>query len=64
MPPRKLIPGFDYVTHIPVQYTRAEWRQKLKDGIAKGGRRRVDHNETFLHDAKGLLVFEIYSTIA
>lgn len=59
------IPGADYVPkYKPAWRTRAQWDQLLLDVLAEGGRRRVEYGETFMHDAQGHLVHEVYANIA
>lgn len=55
--------GFDYVLGKPVERTAAEWRQRLRELVAHGGHRRVDHGETFGHGRGALIEFEIYGNV-
>jgi len=55
--------GFDYTLDRSVERTRGEWRSLMSKVKANGGRRRVDQGETFIHDANGKIVFEIYSNV-
>ena len=59
----KSIAGFDYKINRPVERPLKEWREQLTQLQAKGGFRRVDGGETFGHDQKGIIAFEIYATV-
>lgn len=58
------IQGFDYVTMTKLSHERARWAELLDATVAAGGRRRVEKGETFAHDARGHLLFEVYANIA
>ena len=60
---RKLIPGFDYRTGQPAEYTRAEWRKELRAVIDGGGFRTTHEGETFAHNRAGRIVFEVYAVL-
>lgn len=55
--------GFDYRSQTP-QLPVSEWRKVLAEVIVAGGRRRVEHGETFAHDANGEILFEIYGNVS
>lgn len=57
------IQGFDYVTMTKLAHPRERWRELLDNVISNGGRRRVEKGETFAHDARGQLLFEVYANI-
>lgn len=59
-----IIDGFDYTTGKAVQLTRAQWRDKIRAVIETGGRRRVDHGETFLHGKNARITAEIYANLS
>lgn len=60
----KLIPGADYVPrYTKAARTRLQWQELIASILAAGGRRRVENGETFVHDAQGLVVHEIYTNI-
>lgn len=61
---KKVLQGFDYRLRKQVERSRQEWREELQKTVAHGGFRRVDHGETFGHDAKGLIEFEIYENVS
>ena len=63
MKPELLIPGFDEVTHQPVEKTRTEWQALMAQAIAAGGRRRVEKGETFIHGPDALLIAYIYANV-
>jgi hypothetical protein len=60
-----LIEGFDYRTGKPAAKTRVEWRDEIREVVAKGGRRQVGaaEGETWARDAKNALLFEVYAPI-
>lgn len=60
---RKQIEGFDYRVQQPSKRPTQEWKAHLREVIEAGGRRRVENGETFAHDAKGVIVFEIYGRV-
>lgn len=53
------IPGFDYRLQMPVVHSRQEWTAQLQ----KAAHRRVEKGETFAHDERGVLLFEVYANI-
>lgn len=53
------IEGFDYRTQKKEAYSRQEWASELM----KAPRRRVEKGETFAHDERGTLLFEVYANI-
>lgn len=57
------IKGFDYTTQQAVARSRKDWAILFEQVIQAGGRRRVDHGETFAHDESGRLLFEVYANI-
>lgn len=57
------VQGFDYRTQQACTRPAGEWSADLARVIAAGGRRRVEHGETFAHDARGLIVFEVYGNV-
>ena len=60
----KVIYGADYApTWARVVRTRGEWQEIIADVTKNGGRRRVEHGETFLHDSKGKMIHEIYANV-
>lgn len=61
---KKVIIGFDYRMQKQVEHSRAEWRDELTKTVHRGGFRRHEHGETFGHDAKGLIEFEVYANIS
>ena len=62
---RKLIPGFTYTpTRREAEWTREEWQKRIAAALADGGFRRVEHGETFIHGADGLIQAEIYANVS
>lgn len=59
----KLLKGFDYRDYAPKELSRREWREEIQHVVRAGGHRRCEGGETFAHDHKGLLVFEVYANI-
>ena len=59
----KTLAGFDYALGKPVSRSTAEWRQKLRELVSHGGRRRHEHGETYGHGRDSLIEFEIYGNI-
>lgn len=57
------IKGFDYREQRQVTRSRDTWQNALAALIADGGRRRVEHGETFGHAATGEIAFEIYANV-
>lgn len=59
------IEGYSYVTQEPLKMTRKEWQTLMRAEIAKGGKRRVECGETFVHGVpRHVINFEIYANIA
>jgi hypothetical protein len=61
---KKSLLGFDYRLQKQVEHSRKEWREELHKVVSHGGRRRHEHGETFGHNAKGLIEFEIYDNVS
>lgn len=59
----KTIKGFDYRCGREVEHERAEWRRQMYAVVGAGGFRRAEQGETFAHNAKGELLFEVYAII-
>lgn len=59
----KHVAGFDYCAKIGGTRTMADWQEHMRKALEAGGYRRVENGETFVHDAKGKLLFEIYSNV-
>lgn len=59
----KTIDGYCYASGKAMSLTRAEWRERLRSVLKLGGFRRAEHGETFAHDSKGIIVFEVYAII-
>jgi hypothetical protein len=57
------IKGFDYTSQQKVTQSRKDWVLLFEKALQAGGRRRVDHGETFAHDEHGRLLFEAYANI-
>lgn len=55
--------GFDYTVPQELDQPPAAWRERINQVIADGGHRRVEHGETFAHDKRGALLFEVYGNI-
>lgn len=55
--------GFDYRTNTEFDRPTKELREELTEIVARGGRRRVEHGETFAHDAQGHILWEAYGFI-
>lgn len=53
------IPGFDYRLQQKVAHSRQEWAALLSSVAF----RRVEKGETFAHDSRGTLLFEVYANI-
>lgn len=65
MASKRLIDGFDYVLGCEVKRTRSDWIGLARPILSKGGRRRVENGETFIHSSvDGALLMEIYENIA
>lgn len=58
-----MIEGWDYRTHTVVRKTRQEWQATIAELVKAGGRRRVEHGETFVHNPQGRIAVEIYARI-
>lgn len=58
-----LIEGFDYSTWSEIKDSLAGWKKRQADVLSKGGRRRTYQGETFLHDANGVFLYEVYAII-
>lgn len=56
--------GFDYRLNKQVTRSRVEWRAELQKVIKAGGRRRIEHGETFGHEKGSLIAFEIYANVS
>ena len=61
----KLVSGVDYSTgYTPSDRTRADWQRVISTHTKAGGTYRVERDNeglvTFLHDPKGILLFEIH----
>ena len=58
------IHGADYVpSYRQLARTKHEWQQLLRDALKAGGTRRVENNETFIHNRFGFLLHEVYANI-
>jgi hypothetical protein len=57
------IKGFDYMSQKGIAHSRKEWAILFEKVTQAHGRRRVEHGETFAHDAHGVLLFEAYANI-
>lgn len=57
------VTGFDYSAGVPQTRPLIEWRRTMNDVLAKGGRRRVENNETFIYTRSGAIAFEVYATV-
>lgn len=60
---KKVLHGFDYRLQKQVERSRNEWREELRREVSAGGRRRVEDGETFGHNSRGLIDFEIYGNV-
>jgi hypothetical protein len=60
----RVIEGFDYRTQQPVKLTSAQWRDQIRKAIADDGFRRCEAGETFIHNAEGRIVAEVYGRVA
>lgn len=60
--------GFDYrdrsADNIGTDKSVAKWRELMQAAIAEGGTRRVVNGETFVKDAQGELLFEVYGNVS
>ena len=59
----KGIKGYCYASGKAMELTRAEWRARLQEVLKLGGFRRAEGGETFAHDSKGIIVFEVYTIL-
>lgn len=59
----KPVKGFDYRLGREVEHERAEWRRQMAAVVGAGGFRRAEFRETFAHNAKGELLFEVYTVL-
>ncbi len=58
--------GFDYERNEPVQRTKVEWREWIKEQCALGGFVTTDVGETFIRKrqlgSRSRLIAEVYAT--
>ena len=58
------IKGFDYDTAAIVELTRAQWQERIAEGIKAGGFRRVVYRNTYLYTFGGRIKAEICADIS
>jgi hypothetical protein len=58
------VKGFCYITGQELDLAPAYWRVRIEELLERGGRRRIEHGETFGHDRAGRIVFEVYGRVS
>lgn len=56
--------GFDYRTQQALDLPSKQWRLEMEGALAEGGKRRVRDGETFVKDAQGTILFEVYGNLS
>lgn len=55
--------GFDYLAGKEIDLRSKEWRERLQSLVKRGGFRRAENGETFGHNERGRIKFEVYDNV-